>query len=76
MMVTARNTDTRHSSRSPTLPDSRAESLAKPTRSRIEVPYMRRSIRVLIATHFALAVAAPAAAHIGTQPCETGREYG
>jgi hypothetical protein len=36
---------------------------------------MRRSIRLLVATLLALAAAAPVAAHVGSQPCETGREY-
>ena len=36
---------------------------------------MRRSIRLLVATLLALAAAAPVAAHVGNQPCETGREY-
>ncbi len=42
---------------------------------RHEVPNMRRSIRLLVATLLALAAAAPAAAHVGDQPCETGAEF-
>ena len=42
------DTDARLPSWSPTLPDSRAESLAKPTRPRIEVPIpMHRVVRRL-----------------------------
>jgi len=40
-----------------------------------EVPIMRRSIRLLVATLLALAAAAPVAGHVGSQPCETGSEY-
>jgi hypothetical protein len=35
----------------------------------------RRSLRLLVATVLALAAAAPVVAHVGSQPCETGREY-
>jgi hypothetical protein len=36
---------------------------------------MRRLLPMLIVTLLALAAVAPAAAHVGTEPCETGREY-
>ena len=36
---------------------------------------MRRSIRLLVAALLALATAAPVAAHVGSEPCETGSEY-
>lgn len=53
----------------------RVEPLAKPTRCVHEVPIMRRSIRLLVATLLALAAAAPVSAHLGSAPCDTGREY-
>ena len=36
---------------------------------------MRRPIAMLVATLLALAAAAPVAAHVGAEPCETGSEY-
>lgn len=36
---------------------------------------MRRSASLLFAALLALAAIAPVAAHVGAQPCETGREY-
>ena len=36
---------------------------------------MRRFVPLLIAALLTLAAVTPVAAHFGTQPCETGREY-